>query len=129
MKHMVNKKRIKGNLGEDFATMFLVEHGFGILRRNYQKKCGEIDIIAEKSGIIHFVEVKSVSRETYNRCFIHLPEENVSNRKISKIEKTANLFLMEYKLEGANIEIDLITVEFWAGEKEPRLNYLPNINF
>ena len=52
-------------IGENIAVRFLVKHNFSILERNYTKKWGEIDIIAEKSSKLYFIEVKSVTRETF----------------------------------------------------------------
>jgi Holliday junction resolvase-like predicted endonuclease len=53
-----------GEIGENIAAKFLVKQGFSIKDRNYTKKWGEIDIVAEKDNKIYFIEVKSVSRET-----------------------------------------------------------------
>ena len=55
-----------GEIGENIAVKFLMKHGFSILDRNYTKKWGEIDIVAEKDNKISFIEVKSVSCETLN---------------------------------------------------------------
>ena len=53
-----------GRLGEDLAVKYLEQKDFGVIERNYWKKWGEIDIIAKKDDILHFVEVKAVSRKT-----------------------------------------------------------------
>lgn len=59
-----DKQKI-GKLGEELAKRFLMKHGYSILEENYTKKYGEIDLIAKKDDIIHFIEVKSiVSHET-----------------------------------------------------------------
>ena len=50
-----------GRIGEGIATQFLERKGFRVVARNYRKPWGEIDIIAEKGGIVRFVEVKAVS--------------------------------------------------------------------
>ena len=50
--------RITGALGEELARQFLARKGFHIITMNYRKPYGEIDIIAEKSGVVRFVEVK-----------------------------------------------------------------------
>ncbi|MFC1595245.1 YraN family protein [Patescibacteria group bacterium] len=55
------EKRRIGDIGERLAAMFLVKHGFQIIGRNYQKKWGELDIIAQKNGLLHFIEVKTIS--------------------------------------------------------------------
>lgn len=131
-------KRDLGKRGEYSACMFLVKHGFSVLRRNYSNRIGEIDIIAEKSGVLHFIEVKSVSRETFggHNCSdnsvpdFHSPEENIDNRKISKLERVASLYLAQNKLDNKQIQFDAITAVFLmgGGMTNPAIEYIPNIN-
>lgn len=40
---------------------FLMKRGYKIVDRNYRRPWGELDIIAERKGKIHFIEVKSMS--------------------------------------------------------------------
>ena len=61
---MYSLKRQKGNIAEEIVVSRVKREGFNIICQNYLKKWGEIDIVAEKSRKIHFIEVKSVSRET-----------------------------------------------------------------
>ena len=51
--------RQKGNLAEDTACGFLYDNGFTIIERNFYSRFGEIDIIATKDEVFHFIEVKS----------------------------------------------------------------------
>ena len=51
-------RREIGNAGEDAVCGFLKNNGYTVLARNYTVRGGEIDIIAEKNGVIAFVEVK-----------------------------------------------------------------------
>ena len=72
-----NNTKLLGDEGEKLACEYLVKNGYKILGRNYRINFGEIYIIAKKRGwfadkTIHFVEVKTVSRESYNGKF----EEN-----------------------------------------------------
>ena len=48
-----------GRAGEEYAAKWLEEHGYHILEQNYHSRFGEIDIIAEDSQYIVFVEVKT----------------------------------------------------------------------
>ena len=131
---MLNKKNNKnvGKSGEDLAAKFLINNGFEILDRNYNRRVGEIDIIAFKKGTIHFLEVKTVSRETFDlkKDQYYAPESNVTREKIKKIEKTSNLFLMEKGFTGGKVtQIDLITVFLIKSSKDKYfINYIPNIN-
>ena len=52
-----------GSLGEELTVKFLVKRGYRILDRNYWRPWGELDIVAEKKGRIHFVEVKAKSAQ------------------------------------------------------------------
>jgi len=135
----MNNKYI-GGIGENLAVRFLINNGFEIIDRNYYKKIGEIDIICFKKGVLHFFEVKTVSRETFNYIDIekYRPENNVTRDKINKIEKTAHIFLREKGFTDDNIQIDLLTVYILNKNKEEVLNssdieciikYFPNINF
>ncbi len=48
-----------GQEGEKRVANFLRQNGFVIVKRNYQCRYGEIDIIAESDEYILFVEVKT----------------------------------------------------------------------
>ncbi len=71
--------RHKGAQAEDFACVFLRECGFEILERNFFARYGEIDIIALKDNVVHFIEVKS--GESFE------PIYNITPSKIKKLTK------------------------------------------
>lgn len=79
-----------GCAGEDYAAEWLIEHGYRIVDRNYHSRFGEIDIIAENSQYIVFVEVKT--REDGSMVS---PVESVTRNKQRKILLTAQLFLQK----------------------------------
>jgi len=49
---------LKGKKYEDIAINFLTRKGYDIIAKNFSCKMGEIDIIALRKGVLHFVEVK-----------------------------------------------------------------------
>jgi putative endonuclease len=49
----------RGRTGETLAALYLRLKGYRILARRVRTPVGEIDLIAEKSGVIAFVEVKA----------------------------------------------------------------------
>lgn len=81
-----------GKLGEGITVRFLKKKGFEILETNLLEKYGELDIIAQKGDIIHFIEVKSttgaVSHETEYRL-----EERVGKEKRFRIMKVIETYL------------------------------------
>jgi putative endonuclease len=60
-------RQVIGKLGEDLACDELVRRGYAVLARRYRTRFGEIDIIAERAGVLVFVEVKA--RRTGRRGF------------------------------------------------------------
>lgn len=75
-----------GALGEEIAARFLERKGFRVAERNYRKPWGEIDIIAEKAGIVRFIEVKAVmgDLELFSRQTIHTDQRSRYIRPNSK---------------------------------------------
>ena len=59
MKNNKLNSRQKGNIAENKAKEYLLNNGFEIITSNYYTPYGEIDIIATKDDIYHFIEVKS----------------------------------------------------------------------
>ena len=105
-------RRVTGDLGEEIACAFLKRKGFRILDRNYQKPWGEIDIIAEKGGVVRFIEVKTVSRESLpgiSREMDYRPEELANEGKLKKVVRTAQLY-MEAKGDEREYQIDVVGV-------------------
>ena len=107
MKHFTSVTQKKGELGERVAQRFLVDKGFRIIECNYTKKIGEIDIVAIKKGIIHFVEVKtliigSVPRETLTTHVSwpndYSPFQNIGKAKMKKFSRVCALYLMEKRV-------------------------------
>jgi putative endonuclease len=107
------KRKEVGRLGEDVACTFLARKGFTILDRNHRKPWGEIDIIAEKKGIVRFVEVKALSRETdedvTRDTSDYRPEEQVHPLKLRKIARTAEIY-MNNKRDMREFQIDVVGV-------------------
>jgi putative endonuclease len=85
--------RHKGNLAEDKACSFLCENGFAIVERNYYSRFGEIDIIATKDKVLHFIEVKS--GDDYEKAI-----QNITKSKLSKILKTSYSYIKKKDYDG-----------------------------
>jgi len=84
-----------GNQSETQATRFLEQEGFVILERNYfARKLGEIDIIAMREGILHFIEVKSGKTEFD-------PVYNVTPAKLRKVINSAHYYMKTKNLDSA----------------------------
>jgi putative endonuclease len=90
-----------GEMGENITSNFLANKGFNIVCRNYRKKWGELDIIAEKDKVLHFVEVKTVSRRSFGGHFEqeinnYRPEDNMHPWKLKRLQRAIQTYLLEY---------------------------------
>ena len=85
-------KRTVGSSGENYASMMLSKEGYSIMCRNYTCPEGEVDLIATKQDAICFVEVKLRSISSGDSA-----AGAVDSEKLSKIKKTMEYFLNEYK--------------------------------
>ncbi|MCX6717481.1 MAG: YraN family protein [Candidatus Taylorbacteria bacterium] len=124
------QKQVTGTLGEDLACRFLMKHGFEIVERNYWQKCGEIDIIAKNKGILHFIEVKSVSCENINNVSDngYRPEDNLHSWKLERLKKTIQVYLNNKSVSSETVwKFDVITVYIDTNNKVSRVNFLENI--
>jgi len=127
---MYSEKRQFGNIGEDLAVKFLMKQGFSIKTRNFLRKCGEIDIVAEKRHKIHFIEVKSVSRdlEVPHETTEYRPEDNVHPAKLKRLYKTIEIYLMDQKVsDETEWQIDIVLVYIDKIHKLAKIKTLENI--
>ena len=83
-----------GEIGEEYTVKFLEKKKYNILERNYSKRYGEIDIIAENKHYIVFVEVKTRHKDSMASA-----ADAVNRQKQIRIIKTASLYLAENETE------------------------------
>ena len=94
--------RAKGNIGEDKACAYLRTLDFDIVDRNVYSKFGEIDIIAMKKEVLHFVEVKSA--QSYD-----VAVQNITPTKLHRFLQTVASYQKKHKLD-INYCIDAVIV-------------------
>ncbi len=83
--------RSKGNIAEERGCEYLRSNGFRIIDRNVYNRFGEIDIIAIRENVLHFVEVKSAA--TYEQAI-----NNITPSKLQKLGRTIQFYLQKKKL-------------------------------
>lgn len=94
-----------GDHGEEFAARMLEDSGFRVIHRNYRSRTGEIDIIALKDGVMHFVEVKTRTDDEYG-----YPSDSVTESKRSSIRRTAECYLSERHAVWREISFDVMEI-------------------
>lgn len=98
---------VMGSKGESMVARFLKDNGYVIVARNYQCRFGEIDIIAENSELIIFVEVKT--RKEKSAVPI---EEAVDLKKQKRMIITAEDFLVKTPTnKQPRFDVALVTIK------------------
>ncbi|MFI3317492.1 MAG: YraN family protein [Rikenellaceae bacterium] len=108
-----------GALGEKAAISYLRANGFLICERNWRHGRYEIDIIAQRWGVIHFVEVKSRDSGGWSR-----PEDAITQKKFDSLRRAASVYLAFNAFRGEH-QFDLIAVEMTMGEVS-QIRYVEN---
>ncbi len=101
-----SEKRRFGNRGEDLVCMFLMKRGHRIVCRNYLRRVGEIDIVSVRGDVVHFTEVKTVSRETEN----FPPENQVNWKKMLHMKRAIDLFVQEKRIYNRELQVNVAIV-------------------
>jgi len=117
---MTNKEI--GKYGEALAKDFLIKKGYEILEMNFHySRMAEIDIIALKDNVVHFVEVK-----TRTQNFFGSPMEAINRNKLISIFKCANYYLYNSKKRYKRIQIDAIGI-LLKGKEIQKIDFIEDI--
>ena len=121
------EKQNVGNIGENIACRFLEKRGFRVVERNYRKKWGEIDIIAEKDNILHFVEVKT-NRVDFSESLGYRPEESVRLWKKQRMSRAIRTYFAERRIpDDKEFEIDVAAVLLDPRRKKAMIKFIKNV--
>lgn len=101
-----------GRLGEKLAKEFLEKRKFTILHQNWKHQHWEIDIIATRGEVLHFVEVK-----TRKSLRFGYPESDVTRKKLHYIIKAAEEFQFQNP-EWRRIQFDVLSIILHDNDEE-----------
>ena len=122
-----------GATGEGIAAKYLEKKGYFITDRNYRKKWGELDIIAQKDDLLHFVEVKTVSRRSFGGHFEqeinnYRPEDGMHPWKIKRLQRAIQTYLLErFKTKDPPWQFDLICVFLDQEKRVAKVKFIENL--
>jgi putative endonuclease len=100
-----------GKAGEKLAEAYLAGKGYKILHRNW--RCGheEIDLIASKNELLHFVEVKYRSSNHHS-----YPEQAVNKKKVKTLLKGIEQFLYQHP-QYNDFRLDILSITERANQE------------
>jgi len=116
----------KGFLGENLAITYLLQNQYAIIKRNYRKKWGEIDIVAfdKPTKETVFLEVKMIARPNFSQI---LPEEELTEEKIKRLKRVILSFLSQYHLEDKPWRFDFLAIEIQNEASEPKIRHYKDV--
>jgi len=107
-----------GRKAETAAKVYLEMRGFKIIEQNWRRPRCEIDIVAEKDNVKHFVEVKYRYDDQQGGGL-----EAITPAKLRHMHRAANSWVEEYKWRG---EYVLSAVEI-AGDSFAVMSFIENV--
>jgi putative endonuclease len=110
-----DRRAALGRSGKDNAATWYEDHGFEVLERNWQRREGEVDLIARKGRTVAFCEVKTRTSDTYGTG-----AESVLPAKQRRIRRLASRWLAELTPSSGRALVDLRfdVISITAGEIE-----------
>ena len=93
-----------GKQGEEWAANYLINKGFKILEKNWRCSHFEVDLICEKKGKLHIVEVKLRKASKYG-----LPEMAVNKQKFRNLRIAASSYLRQHS-QYRYLSFDILSI-------------------
>jgi putative endonuclease len=84
-----------GRKAEAAARVYLEMRGFEILEQNWRLPGHEVDIIARKGGVVHFVEVRYRAKDEQGSGF-----DSITASKVKRMRNAAWAWVDENKYRG-----------------------------
>ena len=91
----------RGREGEAEAAMWLAQAGWQIVAERVKTKAGEIDLIAKRTGLVAFVEVKW-------RAHAASLADAIDERRLKRVAAAVEWVWQDYATDGEDIRIDVI---------------------
>lgn len=111
-----------GRNGEELARRYLLEQGYIIRDVNWRGRRGELDLVAERDGMLVIVEVRTRRTLTFGTA-----REAVDRRKLWQLRRVAEEYVARQQLFSMPLRLDVIAIE-WQG-KRPFIQHLQGVGF
>jgi putative endonuclease len=105
---VANHNRL-GREGESLAAAWLRQNGFVVLHQNWRFARVELDIVAVRDGVLHFIEVKTRRSLAFGE-----PEESVSRGKLRHLLKAGAAYQYEYP-QWKRVQYNVLSIHIDAG--------------
>lgn len=112
-------RRTLGRTAEDIAARFLEDRGATLILRNYRRRLGELDLVAQLGATLLIVEVRTRSSDRYGGA-----AASVDFHKQRRIARAAQQLLQERRdLAALRARFDVIVVNE-IDSPQPRIEWI-----
>ena len=105
------KHNALGATGEALAAKWLQDNAFTILQQNWRHSYYEVDIIAVKENVLHFIEVKTRRNKKFGE-----PEESVDQKKILNLMNAGEEYQYQYP-QWKRVQYDVLSINIDLNDK------------
>jgi len=102
---MTVESQLLGEAGERIAEAWLVQRGWRILDRRFRSGHRDLDLVAEREGVVAFVEVKARRGRSFGD-----PVEAVNWRKQRELTRSAGVWIARYGAAKQAFRFDVVGV-------------------
>jgi putative endonuclease len=108
-----------GEVGERVAERWLRRQGWRIMQRRFRSGHRDIDLVAERAGVVAFVEVKARRGITFGD-----PVEAVGWRKQRELARSARVWIDRHGRADESYRFDVIGV--WLNGERVMVRHIEN---
>jgi putative endonuclease len=102
---MTAASQMLGEEGERIAAAWLAQRGWSILDRRFRNGHRDLDLVAERGGVVAFVEVKTRRGKDFGH-----PVEAVNWRKQRELTRSASVWMARYGAGERMFRFDVVGV-------------------
>lgn len=102
---MTARRLALGAAGEEQAARWYEAQGYAVAARNWRCRAGELDLVATRSGLVVFCEVKTRSSDAFGA-----PMEAVTRTKQLRLRRLAAAWMDESAVRPREIRFDVASV-------------------
>ena len=125
IKYFMDTRSEFGFWAEDYVAQYLRSKNYSILGRNYKKPWGEIGIIAEKSGVLIFVEVKASKSGSVG----FEPENRANPEKLRRLMRAVETYLASKKYSPEQErQIDIVALTLNQDRGVVKIKHFKNVD-
>lgn len=122
MYHQAQNSKKIGNFGEKIAVKYIKSKGYKVINTNMKVGRMEFDIIANISGKIIFIEVKT--RLSWGN---RIAENGMSDNKIKLLKRAISEYVDLLKIDPENIRLDFIAIDLVKSENKAKIKHYKDI--